>query len=182
MASEKLAEILFENSELIPEGLYLQLINLSRDCFKEREAKTKIKYVGDDFKYFEEYNPNPFEIEDQYAYIYVGDIFEEQSPYRNKRIFYQIVKKNSKSYRLNKIEFELTERDENQYYITRKHLENAEYYNWDNLRKIMIPRNAFCDTRRQIYRKLMSSSSNTPLIHEFINEDTAQNLFPAFDF
>nr|WPF46817.1 MAG: hypothetical protein [Lake Baikal virophage 13] len=187
MATERLAELLFENTDNIPEGLYLQLINLSRDCFKEREEAKKSKVVEkiryrnveDQYKYFSEYHVNPFEIEEQYAYINVWDKFEAQSPYRNKRIFYEIVKKNNSSFRMDKIEFELIERNE-EYSIIRKKLEEAKYYKWENIKDIMIPRNAFGAVRSQIYRALYNDSSYHGT--SIIDEETAKLLFPAYDF
>jgi len=40
-ALAKLNEVLFENSDSIPEGLYLQLMNLSKGVFDETEKKAK---------------------------------------------------------------------------------------------------------------------------------------------
>lgn len=45
-AVAKLNELLFENSDKIPEGLYLELMNLTKDVFTEKTAPVKevIKY------------------------------------------------------------------------------------------------------------------------------------------
>ena len=43
MATQRLSETLFENTDKIPEGLYLELMNISKEIFEENQKKTPVE-------------------------------------------------------------------------------------------------------------------------------------------
>jgi hypothetical protein len=188
MATEQLAGLLFESSDIIPEGLYLQLMNLSRDIFKEKQqVKVEIKYrdMRDDFKAFSEYYDNPFET----GLIDVGDSFEVQSPYRNKRINYRITKKNNMSFRISIYEFELLQTEGGDFYVKRNDIAKDKYHKWENLKDLMIPETAISGGRRVIFNDLIRiTNANTAkeldlkCVSSWITDVEAKKYFSCHNF
>lgn len=191
MATSQLAELLFENTDNIPEGLYLQLINLSRDIWKEQQekqpVKIEIKYrdIRDDFKAFSEYCDNPFETD----LIDVGNSFEVQSPYRNKRIYYRISKKNNVSFRIDIYEYELLQTEGGDFYVRRNDIARNKYHKWENIKDLMIPESALSVSRRIIFYDFVRITNantakelNLKFLQSWITDVEAQKYFPCHHF
>jgi hypothetical protein len=192
MATQQLAEVLFNNSDLIPEGLYLQLMNLSKDIFKEKKEEKIIKHTimvyqdADHYKKFHEYHVNPFEF-NHVTYEYV---FEVQSPFLNRKTYYEIIKKNKVSFICNLWEFKINTMDdiqdqyeddyegENEYFVTSSTTFNIKL-KWDNLKDLMIPQKAFSNERKQGFTFLKNNSSISGIE---IDIKDAKKYFPVYNF
>ncbi len=109
----QMAEVLFDNTEKIPEGVYLRLMNLCRDLSKVQRPPTPPPPVIN-FKpiYWVKY-PNKYEFQGVGANHNLYSVFEVLDPDTpNKKTFYRVIKSNDKSILADMYKFEACWTDE----------------------------------------------------------------------
>ena len=128
-AVAKLNELLFENSDKIPEGLYLELMNLTKDVFAEKTAPVRVVLKYEDFNkhhlnrierwvFRDEMEENPDDIvkvlltftdtsEKEILNVGVGEVVEIVA-YGYDHIFWEIEKINTSSIWVNIHTFNMT--------------------------------------------------------------------------
>lgn len=116
-AVAKLNELLFENTDKIPEGLYLELMNLTKDIFNEKPEpitirNTKIVYTDPEIRLLGRIQVNPRELYETPSIalydargfrivnsVKVGELFE-LTAYGEDKIFYEVQKINKCSVKI----------------------------------------------------------------------------------